>query len=678
MTPNNNNGTNHISPLPSREGQGVGLGGSAIQLLPDSVANQIAAGEVIQRPASVIKELVENAVDAGATRIDVIVVDAGKTSIQVIDNGCGMSITDARLSFERHATSKIRKAEDLFSLHTMGFRGEALPSIAAVAQVKLTTRRSDDELGTELQIAGSRFVSQQPVASPTGSNFLIENLFFNVPVRRRFLKSNATEMTNIVTAFQRIVLVYPEITFTLHSNGQEVMTLRAGSLHQRIIDVFGRKINQLLLPVEVETTLCKIKGFVGKPESAHKKGVQQYFFVNGRFMKHPYFQKAVISSFDRLIPTGEQVPFFIYFEMNPEEIDVNIHPTKTEIKFQNEQAVWQILSAAIRDAVGNFCSVPTIDFDTEGRPEMPSTNSQGDIISPTINFDPQYNPFATTKEQGRSSSGSNDTLRMHEEPTPIAHVHDFQRTAVPSNWESLYEGLTDGTTPPQQASLQPDLFDTSALAQGTPLTTGTSLTEGTHLATGTPIHDGAFQYQGSYIISNVNGGLLVVDQERAHERVLYEDYLSRMENKKKSSQKNLFPELVQFTLAEMVVLPIILPEIESLGFELTDMGSGSYAINAYPADLDSVNITRLVSDMVASAADDPDISSGKATETVTKAIYASLAASMARNAAIPHGQVLSHDEMESILSRLFQCSNSRYTPNGKPIYKILPHEQIVL
>ena len=319
-----------------------------IHLLPDSVANQIAAGEVIQRPASVIKELVENAVDAGAKSIQVIVVDAGRTCIQVIDDGKGMSETDARLSFERHATSKIQNATDLFALHTMGFRGEALASIAAVAQVELLTRRQEDEIGTRLMIAGSRVTSQEPASCPVGSNFKVENLFFNVPARRKFLKTNATELSNILTAFERIVLVYPDIRFTLHHNGVELLNLRATNLRQRIADVFGKQYNQDLLPVEVHTAMATIMGFVGKPEIAKKKGGSDYLFVNGRYMKHAYFHKAVMTAYDRLIPEGMQVPYFLYFDVDPSQIDVNIHPTKTEIKFENEQAIWQILSAAVR------------------------------------------------------------------------------------------------------------------------------------------------------------------------------------------------------------------------------------------------------------------------------------------------------------------------------------------
>ena len=329
-----------------------------IHLLPDSVANQIAAGEVIQRPASVIKELVENSVDAGATTIHVVVLDAGRTLIQVIDDGKGMSETDARLSFERHATSKIAQADDLFALHTMGFRGEALASIAAVAHVSLQTRREEDEVGTSIRIAGSKVQSQEPVSCPVGSNFKIENLFFNVPARRKFLKSNATELSNILTAFERIVLVYPSIHFTLHHNGTEMMNLKAGSLRQRISDVFGRQYSQDLLPVEVHTAMCTITGFVSKPEGARKKSGHDYFFVNGRYMKHPYFHKAVLTAYDRLVPEGMQVPYFLYFEVTPSDIDVNIHPTKTEIKFENEQAIWQILTAAVRDALGKFMILP--------------------------------------------------------------------------------------------------------------------------------------------------------------------------------------------------------------------------------------------------------------------------------------------------------------------------------
>ena len=420
-----------------------------IQLLPDSVANQIAAGEVIQRPASVVKELVENAVDAGAHTINVLIVDAGRTSIQVIDDGCGMSETDARLAFERHATSKIRQADDLFSLHTMGFRGEALPSIAAVAQVELRTRRSSDEVGTCLTLNGSHVESQEPCSCAVGSRFTVSNLFFNVPARRKFLKTNVTELNNILTTFERIVLVYPDICFTLHSNGQELMNLRAGSLRQRITDVYGRRYGQDLLPVEVETALCKVSGFVAKPETARKKGVAEYFFVNGRYMKHPYFHKAVQQAYERLIPAGMHVPYFIHFHVSPADIDVNIHPTKTEIKFENEQAIWQILTAAVKDAIGQFCAIPQIDFDTEGKPDIPilNTNEADYPDTPKIQHTPQYNPFSQ---------------------------HTATKPKVAQGWEQLYDVL-------QPASQGQELFEEPA--QTLPLNERSSAAPFTHQAT---------------------------------------------------------------------------------------------------------------------------------------------------------------------------------------------------
>ena len=413
----------HLSPL-------IIIMSDIIQLLPDSVANQIAAGEVIQRPASVVKELVENALDAGAKTINVIVVDAGRTSIQVIDDGSGMSVTDARLSFERHATSKIRTAGDLFDLHTMGFRGEALASIAAVAQVELRTRRNEDEVGTLLTISGSKFKSQEPVSCPVGSNFKIENLFFNVPARRKFLKSNSTELNNIMAAFERIVLVNPQVTFTFHSNGTELLHLPATGKRQRIVDVFGKRINQELLPVAVDTSLCKISGFVGKPESARKKGAHQFFFVNNRFMKHAYFNKAVMTPFERLVPQGEQVPYFIYFEVAPSDIDVNIHPTKTEIKFENEQPIWQVLSAAVKEAIGKFNDVPSIDFDTFGRPDIPVYNPLNtEVSTPRVPVNPQYNPFKQTPRTERHSQ-------------------------IPANWQVLYQDAHS-----DQEKSAPGLFD---------------------------------------------------------------------------------------------------------------------------------------------------------------------------------------------------------------------------
>lgn len=643
-----------------------------IQLLPDSVANQIAAGEVIQRPASVIKELVENSIDAGATLINVVCVDSGRTSIQVTDNGKGMSETDARLSFERHATSKIRQADDLFNLHTMGFRGEALASIAAVAQVELRTRRPDDDLGTALTIAGSRFVSQEPVQCPVGCNFTISNLFYNVPVRRKFLKSNTTELNNIVTAFERIALVYPDVAFTLYNNQTELYNLKAGGLRQRIVDVIGKKINQHLLPIDIDTTMCKISGFVGKPESARKKGARQFFFVNGRYMKHPYFHKAIMTAYERLVPEGEQIPYFIYFTVNPTDIDVNIHPTKTEIKFENEQTVWQILTAAVRDAVGMFNDVTAIEFDTEGQPDIPALGAmpQADISAPKVQYNPAYNPFNEPSAQ-RSS-------------------------AAPDNWEQLYEGLSSAHSRQQ---LAPSLFDndTGGVIQsrsnvankpfadnGIVLSKGFSKPDGLNaesaefnalsadtdmlsastepspLEEKSPTH---YQYKGRYIMTSVKSGLMIIDQYRAHTRILYEGYIEQMQKRRPSSQKPLFPDTIHFSASDKVVVEAVMPELQNIGFELTPNEEGDYTITAVPSGLDGLDYVALVQDLVASARE-------KTTSAIDD-INHSIALELARNAAVTYGQVLTNAEMENIVNSLFACSNFSYTPDGKKILTML-------
>lgn len=610
-----------------------------IQLLPDSVANQIAAGEVIQRPASVVKELMENAVDANARHVNVLVVDAGRTSIQVIDDGKGMSETDARLSFERHATSKIRKPDDLFNLHTMGFRGEALASVAAVAHVELRTRTEDEEIGTQLTIAGSRFSGQEPCACPVGSNFKIENLFYNVPARRKFLKSNATELNHIINAFERIVLVYPEVAFTFHSNGSEMYNLRAGGLRQRILDVFGKRVNQDLLPVNVETSLCGLQGFVGKPESSRKKGAHQYFFVNGRYMRHPYFHNAVMTAFERLIPQGTQVPYFLYFDVDPKDIDVNIHPTKTEIKFENEQAIWQILMASVKDALGRFNDVSVIDFDTEGKPDIPVYNSQTEAQLPQMNLNPQYNPFHSTIESGEKLSGKMQLTQGS---------HEFTRAEIPDQWQELYDGLQSEAAPEHET-----LFTESG--EG----------EKNLIADKSPSH---YQYKGRYIMTAVKSGLMIVDQHRAHVRVLFEQYQKQLSARKMHSQKMLFPETIQLSAREESTLSTVYEELAAMGFELSNLGGGTYALNAVPEGLEGVDVLRLVHEMLLSAEE-----SGT---PAAHEINNSLALSLARAAAIPYGQVLSNDEMENVINGLFLCSNVNYTPDGKNILYILKQVEI--
>lgn len=601
-----------------------------IQLLPDSVANQIAAGEVIQRPASVIKELVENAVDANASTIHVLVTDSGRTAIQVIDDGKGMSETDARLSFERHATSKIRRADDLFSLHTMGFRGEALASIAAVAQVELKTRMQDEELGTHLTIAGSKFQGQEPCSCPQGTNFLVENLFYNVPARRKFLKSNATELNNILAAFERIALVYPEIHFTLHSNNTEVFDLPKANMHKRIVDIFGKRIDKDLLAVDVDTTLCRLKGFVGKPESAKKKTPLQYFFVNGRYMKHAYFHKAVLTAFDRLIPVGTQVPYFLYFEVAPEDIDVNIHPTKTEIKFENEQAIWQMLMAAVKEAVGMFSNVPAIDFESEQQPEIPLFNTESFTSAPQVEINTQYNPF-------------------NETPS-----HQPTQPRVPDNWDTLYEGL--GQSEPVMSPSQ-DIFQSAIDLQAPPVENKIEDKSPTH-----------YQYKGSYIMTSMKSGLMLIDQHRAHVRVLYERYLMMLANRKSVTQKMLFPETVTFSPAECPLLPIVLPELQALGFDIEVTGGDTWVVNGTPAGLEGLNIPNLIQQMVVNV-DSQDV-------TLKEKVDQSLALTMAGQAAIPQGQVLNNDEMETLVNDLFACENVNYTPDGKVVVAILSQKDI--
>ena len=613
-----------------------------IRLLPDSVANQIAAGEVIQRPASVIKELVENAVDAGAKHIDVLVTDAGKTSIQVIDDGKGMSETDARLAFERHATSKIREAADLFALRTMGFRGEALASIAAVAQVELRTCQEGEDLGTSLCIAGSRVESQEAIACPKGSNFQVKNLFFNVPARRKFLKSNQTELSNILTEFERIALVNPEVSFTLHHNGTEMLNLPAIQLKQRIMGVFGKKINQELLSVEVDTTMIRISGFVGRPETSRKKGARQYFFVNGRYMRHPYFHNAVMDAYEQLVPTGEQVSYFLYFEVEPANIDVNIHPTKTEIKFENEQAIWQILSAAIKESLGKFNAVPSIDFDTEGMPDIPAFEHSpyAEVQMPKTSYNPEYNPFDATP----SSSYSRQETR---------------------GWDQLYEGLERRASSPSAFAYPDDsdyfveqpLGEPEATLYGQPDQSEPVETSSQY-----------YQYKGRFILTSVKSGLMIIDQQRAHIRILYDRYLSQIASRKGASQGMLFPDIVQFSASEIPVLQSIQEDLSYLGLELTDLGGGSYAINGVPAGIEGLRPTELVQNMVHTA-----IEKGC---KVKEEVQSLLAFSLAKAAAIVAGQVLTNEEMTNLVDGLLTSTSPNYTPDGKTALAVLKEEEI--
>lgn len=622
-----------------------------IHLLPDSIANQIAAGEVIQRPASVVKELVENAIDAGATHIQVNIKDAGRTLIQVVDDGKGMSETDARMAFERHATSKISSAEDLFSLHTMGFRGEALASIAAVAHVELRTRLKGTELGSKLSIAGSTLQKIEPDACTEGSIFSIKNLFFNVPARRKFLKSNETEFRNIINEFERIALVNPQVALVLNHNDTEIFNLPESGLRQRIINVYGKNLNQKLLSVDAQSSLVTISGFVGRPDSAKKRGALQYFFVNGRFMKHPYYHKAVIQAYEQLIPPGEQPNYFIYFTLDPSTIDVNIHPTKNEIKFENEQPIWQILMAATRESLAKSSAIPTIDFDVEDAINIPVYNpvreSEG-FKAPTVQLESGYNPFKNSSAPSSYSPSSSPSTKK-----------------VEFDWTQLYQGFeSDRDAVRKDLEMMGEVLDTEADEIPSKLVEPMDGSENFFAETSTP----SYQYKGRYIITSLKSGLALIDQYRAHVRILFDQYLNNMRLQKGASQQVLFPEIIEFTAAEAAVLPVLLEDMRFIGFELSNLGNNSFAINGLPAGLENVDQVVLIKDIV-----------NRAIETgceVHEEVSEAIALSLAKAAAIRPGKTLSADEMDHLIATLFSCPNSNLTPDGKTIITMLTDEEL--
>ena len=612
-----------------------------IQLLPDSVANQIAAGEVIQRPASVIKELVENAVDAGARNIHVTVTDAGRTNIQVIDDGKGMSETDARMAFERHATSKISTADDLFSLHTMGFRGEALASIVAVSQVELRTRLKGAELGTHLVFSGSELESVEPDACTEGSIFSVKNLFFNVPARRKFLKSNETEFRNIINEFERIALVNSQVALSLYHNDTEIFNLPESGLRQRIVNVYGKTLNQKLLSVDAQSSLVTISGFVGRPDSAKKRGALQYFFVNGRFMKHPYFHKAVMQAYEQLIPVGEQPNYFIYFTLDPATIDVNIHPTKTEIKFEYDPSIWQILMAATREALAKSSAIPTIDFDVEDAIDIPVYNPVKEAApykAPRVQVNSGYNPFETSSYKKPEF----DWSKLY---------NDFEgdRNAIRQGAESTGSFLAPDISEPTIEADEVAVQDTS----------GSLFND---------VSNPCYQYKGKYIITSLKSGLALIDQHRAHVRILFDQYITNIRQQRGASQQVLFPEIVEFTASEATVLPTLLEDMRFIGFDLTNLGNNSYAINGLPAGVENLDPVSLIRNMV-----DRVIDTGC---EVHEEICDSLALSLAKAAAIRPGKILSGEEMDNLLASLFSCQESNLTPDGKTIISKLTDEEL--
>ncbi|MDY5360661.1 MAG: DNA mismatch repair endonuclease MutL [Sodaliphilus sp.] len=628
-----------------------------IKLLPDSVANQIAAGEVIQRPASVIKELVENAIDAGATSIQIVLKDAGRTLIQVIDNGKGMSDTDARLAFERHSTSKISKAEDLFSLQTMGFRGEALASIAAIAQVELRTRAKGAQLGTKIMINASKCESQEPDMCPEGSNFMIKNIFFNVPARRKFLKSNQVELSNIIKEYEKLALVNHHVDFSLSNNDKLLNKFSGGSFKQRIASLWGAKVDQQLVPLNTDTSLVRITGFVSKPEGARKRNFLQFLFVNGRFMRHPYFHKAIISSYSELIPDDEQPNYFLNFSVDPESIDVNIHPTKTEIKFENELPIWQILAAAVKESLGRFSAVPQIDFDTIDAPEIPAFNDHTVVTAPEDGIDPTYNPF---KPQSKSSAGGGSSYH----PQSAGNFGGYSSNPLP-DWEKLYQNFEKGKQEGIASITEQDVEDSfSDIGEVEPVNNGVQ----TEIITPDISSAMCMQMKGRYILSPIKSGLMIVDQHRAHVRVLFEQYIKQLDATTISSQRVLFPEVLQLTTSQNIILKELEPEMEKIGFNLAQLSGNDWSINAVPAGMENVNIKDTILQVI------DEVSMGGT--SITTKVYESIALRVAKSAAIPYGKTMLQEEMDTLLSKLLCLPNPNYTPDGKTIISVLSNDQL--
>ncbi len=599
--------------------------GDIIRLLPDSIANQIAAGEVIQRPASVVKELVENAVDAGSMSIKIVIKDAGKTLIQIIDNGCGMSETDARMAFERHATSKLREAKDLFAIRTMGFRGEAMASIAAIAHVEMRTRKQKDELGTRLVIEGSEVVRQEACQCVGGTNISVKNLFYNVPARRNFLKSNTVEMRHIIDEFQRIALAHPDIFFSLHHNGAEIFHLTVGNLRQRVVGLFGGGTNKKLVPVNEETDFLKITGFVGKPEFAKKTRGEQFFYVNNRYIKSGYLNHAVMGAYEEILPKNTYPFYTIFIDIDPAHIDVNVHPTKQEIKFDDERLVYNYLKVTIRHALGQYHITPTLDFEQETSFNFPSKSSPSS--SPTV-----------------SSSGKGNTTSGFKSPNP-------REKANLENWKKLYEGLEQEEremTGEEIVSPQPAMTIKSSFSGATELDDADK--------TFTKETREPYQVHQMYIISPIKSGFLVIDQQAAHERILYEKYLKSLKEQKAYIQKLLFPLTINLSTADSTVLKEILQEINHLGFDLQEFGKDTFVLHGMPAEMTEGNEQSIIEQL---------LEQYKSNVELQLSVKENLARSFARSTSIKKGKSMTGAEMESLIDQLFACEIPFKSPQGK-------------
>ncbi|MCL4145909.1 UNVERIFIED_CONTAM: hypothetical protein GTU68_000480 [Idotea baltica] len=600
-----------------------------IQLLPDHVANQIAAGEVVQRPASVVKELLENAIDAGATEIKLLIKDAGKTLVQVIDNGKGMSTTDARLSFERHATSKIRTAEDLFNLDTKGFRGEALASIAAIAHVEVKTKQSDQELGSHIKIEGSSIQSQDIIATPTGTSIAVKNLFFNIPARRNFLKSNSIELRHIKDEFYRVALTHPSIAFDFYSNDSEVLNLNSSNLRQRIVAIFGKKINEKLVPIQEHTDIITIEGFVSKPEFAKKKRGEQFFFVNNRFIKNGYLHHAVINAFDQLLPTGHYPTYFLYLSVPPNTIDINIHPTKTEIKFDNEHALYAILRSTVKHSLGQYSVAPVLDFNRDATMDVPySFKDKTSVSSPTITVNPSFNPFESD-----------------------ANPKSFQKPKT-AQWESLYSN-TETALDVQQIEVEADVVNKE-------------LFDDVETETKSKTH----QVHKKYILSVIKSGVVYINQNLAHQRILYEEFLTKMTVEDTSSQQLLFPIELTFNKSDISLCKEIKPDLESVGFQFSNINNDTITLNGIPVNVNQSHIQGLFEELFENIKNEIPNSSFSQLDTIAK--------SLAKSLSIKTGTKLNNKEQEELLGQLFSCKEPNQSPFGKKTFITLSSEEIQL
>ncbi len=606
-----------------------------IQLLPDHVANQIAAGEVVQRPSSVVKELLENAIDAEATVIKLIVKDAGKTLVQVIDNGKGMSATDARLSFERHATSKIKTADDLFDLHTKGFRGEALASIAAIAHVELKTKQAEEEIGSSIVIEGSNIVSQEVVVTPKGTSISVKNLFYNIPARRNFLKSNTVELRHVIDEFHRVALAHPNISFALYNNGSETFNLPVSNHRQRIVNIFGNKTNEKLVPVNEETEVLEISGFVGKPEFAKKTRGEQYFFVNNRFIKSAYLNHAVSSAFDGLLKNGTHASYFLYLTVNPQTIDINIHPTKTEIKFDDEHTLYALLRSAVKHSLGQFNIAPVLDFDHDPNLDTPYNYNRNSNNEPKIEVDRSFNPFKEDKSSNAKA---------------ISYKKE-----VTSSWDSLYVGLESKGTKTQQDFSEVH-FESDNNTE--------SLFEESKLDSNAT----TYQIHNKYIVSAIKSGMLVIDQHRAHQRVLYEDFLENLTVKGASSQQLLFPLQLHFSTYELEILNELKEDLEHTGFIFSNVTKEFVEITGVPVSIPGSEVSIILEQLISDVENEVPDSNFSITDLLAK--------SLAKSLAIRTGQPLKKSEQEHLVNSLFACKEPNTSPTNRTTFVTMSVDEL--